>query len=167
MILNTLYTIIGKITQLWNSLFGWGLALFSFIVAWLGDSATSFACVGLAVVIDAIWGVAVSVKRGDFVLSHLLRETMNKLFIYSTTLCMVLFIERSINEDWYIATKIVCAIASSCELWSICANILIIKPNTPFIKLFRRYLAGEISKKIGITVEEFNKENEENERIKK
>ena len=155
MIINTILAISDKVTSLFNNILGWGMALFVVIASYLGESAMAFGAVGIAVVIDAMWGIIVAVKQNKFILSHLLRETMNKFFIYSTTLGVVLFIERSINEDWYLATRVVCAIATACELWSICANILIIKPNFPFIKLFRKYLVGEISRKIGIPVGEF------------
>lgn len=155
MILNTLISIYDKMALIFNSTFGWILAIFTFVVAYLGESAMAFAGVGIAIVMDAVWGIIVAIRNNKFILSLLLRETMNKMFIYVTTLAMVLFIERSLNEDWYIATRVVCAIASACELWSICANILIIKPNFPFIRLFRKYLVGEISKKIGISEDEF------------
>lgn len=144
-----------KIVVVAQNAFGWLLAVVALVAGYLGDSAMAFAGVGVAIVMDAVWGIIVAVKSKKFILSLLLRETVNKLFIYGTTLAMVLFIERSLNEDWYIATRVVCAIASACELWSICANILIIKPNFPFVKLFRRYLIGEISKKIGISEDEF------------
>ena len=155
MIINTILAICDKITSLFNNILGLGMALFMVIASYLGESAMAFGAVGLAVVLDAMWGIIVAVSQKKFILSHLLRETMNKFFIYSTTLGVVLFIERSINQDWYIATRVVCAIATSCELWSICANILIIKPNFPFIKLFKKYLVGEISRKIGISISEF------------
>ena len=155
MIVNTILAICDKITSLFNNILGLGMALFMVIASYLGESAMAFGAVGLAVVLDAMWGIIVAVSQKKFILSHLLRETMNKFFIYSTTLGVVLFIERSINQDWYIATRVVCAIATSCELWSICANILIIKPNFPFIKLFKKYLVGEISRKIGISISEF------------
>lgn len=158
MVQNTLISIIEKIGVVTQNIFGWMLGAMALVVGYLGDSAMAFAGVGIAIVMDAVWGIIVAVKSKKFILSLLLRETMNKMFIYGTTLAMVLFIERSLNEDWYIATRVVCAIASACELWSICANILIIKPNFPFVKLFRKYLVGEIAKKVGISEEEFTNE---------
>ena len=154
MITNTISAICEKLNTIANNSFGWVLTSLSLVASYLGDSLVAFTAIGVAIILDAIWGTIVSVKQGKFILSHLMRETMNKFLIYSTTLAMVLFIERSINQDWQIATRIVCAIAASCELWSICANILIIKPNFPFIKLFRRYLIGEISRKIGVSKSE-------------
>ena len=38
------------------------------------------------------------------------------------------------------------------------ASILIIHPEFPFIRLFRKYLKGEIENKIGITLNELEKQ---------
>lgn len=56
-------------------------------------------------------------------------------------------------------TAIISALASACELWSFSASILIIHPDFPFVKLFRKYLKGEIESKIGMTMDELEKKS--------
>lgn len=47
---------------------------------------------------------------------------------------------------------------SGVELWSIAANALIIQPDFPFLRLFKKFLTAEIGKKLSISASEVEKE---------
>ena len=50
--------------------------------------------------------------------------------------------------------RLVCTFAACCELWSAMANMLIVKPDFPFISLLRKSLAGEIANKLNLGKDE-------------
>lgn len=143
-----------KIPAVFNNIFGWVLAFCTGFVAWLGNEGVSLLIVLVAIGWDLVWGVAVAVKQRKFVLSRLLRETMVKVFIYIGTLLIVLVCERSLNENWGVITRVVAVVAACIELFSAAGNILIIKPNFVFIRLFKKYLIGEIAEKLNIGTDE-------------
>lgn len=145
-----------KIAHMFSTAGGWLLALAVGFVDFLGGEGTSFLVVGIAVLLDLVWGIAAAVKRGEYIFSEAARETFTKLFAYGSVLVAVLLIERLTHGGTFLATRVLCIIAASCELWSVCANILIVKPGFPFVRLFRKYLAGEISKKLNISTEEYD-----------
>ena len=76
-------------------------------------------------------------------------------------LILLLLIERMIHEQTLIATRLACVLAAASELWSVSANMLIIKPDMPFLKIFRLQLKGEIEKKIGLSTDTIFKEKED------
>lgn len=159
--------IVEKSSNLFSNVWGWIITLFVGFVNFLGDEKTAFLVVFIAIGFDLIWGMAAAVKRGEYILSEAIRETFTKTFAYGSVLVLVLLIEKLTHDGTFIATRVMCVIAASCELWSVCANILIVKPDFPFIRLFRKYLAGEISKKLNITTEEYNELMQERRARKK
>ena len=142
--------IIMKIPTVFGNLFGWLLAAATAFVAWLGSEGVSLLIVLAAVGWDLVWGVAVAVKQNKFVLSRLLRETITKVFIYIGTLLIVLVCERSLNDSWGVLTRVVAVVAACIELFSAAGNILIIKPDFVFVRLFKKYLVGEIAEKLNL-----------------
>lgn len=162
--------IMEKIWQVFTSFWGWVIALCVGFVDFLGDEKTAFLVVGIAIIFDLIWGITAAIKQGKYIFSEAGRNTFTKMFAYGSVLVLVLLIEQQTHDGTFLATRIMCVIAASCELWSVCANILIVKPSFPFIHLFRKYLAGEISKKLDISTEEYNElmqERRERKRAKK
>lgn len=162
---NCLERIVNKITLIFSSSGGWWAALLMSAISFLGPEKNAFIGLMLAVALDMVWGVAVSIKEGKFILSYLLRETILKILIYISVLFVALFIERSLDESLGIATRIICALAALCELWSACANILIICPRMPFIRVLKKYLSGEIASKINMSKDDvenvMNKKDEQ------
>lgn len=156
MLQQTFGKIIEKAGQLFSNVWGWLITIFVAFVNFLGDENTAFLVVFIAIGFDLIWGMAAAVKRGEYILYEAIRDTFTKTFAYGSVLVLILLIEKLTHDGTFIATRVMCVIAASCELWSVCANILIIKTDFPFIRLFRKYLAGEISKKLNITTEEYN-----------
>lgn len=145
---------IARIPTVFNNVFGWMLAVVTGFVAWLGDEGTSLLIVLVAIAWDLIWGVAAAVKNKKFILSHLLRETFYKVLVYIGSLLIILVCERSLNDSWGVLTRVVAVIAACIELFSAAGNILIIKPNFAFVRLFKKYLIGEIAEKLNIGTDE-------------
>ena len=131
-----------------NSVYGWFLTLMTAAFTFIQPEKWSFIVVGGAILADLVWGIAAAIKLKKFLLSKALRETVKKIGIYSFALVGVLAIEKITHaEGSFIAVKTIAVFASVCEFWSMSASMLIIKPNMPFLKLFRGQLKGEIASK--------------------
>lgn len=117
-----------------------------------------------AIMFDMIWGVAAARKRGKFMRSELLRDTVNKVAAYATALVMVMLIENLAFGSHEITNAegahtrflvdIVATIIAAVEFWSICGNILIVRPNAVFFRLLKLPLTGEIARKLKVSEDE-------------
>lgn len=132
----------------WGWLIGVGLAFLDYFA---GHSFVVF-LVAAATLIDAAWGIAVSLHNGSFTKSELARLTFVKLIVYGC----VLFI--FIGIDKMIASTITASVIGACivlvEFWSSCASMLILYPNFLFLRLLKKALTGEIASKLNMTEEE-------------
>ena len=111
--------------------------------------------VGLVVFVtlmDAVWGISVSIKHKKFALSELARLTIGKLAVYGCALLAFIGLDKMI--DMSLTTSFVGAAIVLVELWSASASMLILFPNFLFLKLFRKALTGEIASKLKIPEEE-------------
>lgn len=135
----------------------WGLIIVFFVSLWnfIQPEKYAFSIVFCTVMLDLFWGIIVAkfIKK-VYTTSEALRETLKKGSIYGTSLLTILAIERILHDQWFIGFKIACAIAASCELISVFALMLIVKPDMPFLKLFTSFLKGEISKKLNVNANE-------------
>lgn len=154
----TFFQILDLINRSFSTLYGWIIAFIMFIINILRPDWFAFSVVGIAILCDLIWGVAVSIKLKKFTLSKFLRVTVFKVNSYGFCLLIVVLIEKLLHEDGLIAVKLAAAIAAACEFWSMSASMLIINPDFPFVKLFRRQLKGEIASKTGRNVDDIFKE---------
>ena len=143
---------------------GWILAIISGYITWLADAKGAILLILICIFWDMGWGVAAAIKQHNFVLSHLLRETFWKIIVYVGSLSIILFAERTIGGDFNFTVKIVAVIGATVELFSSAGNILIIKPNFHFVRLFSKYLIGEIAQKMKKTEQEVQQmlNNEQN-----
>ena len=117
-----------------------------------------------AIMFDMIWGVAAARKRGKFMRSELLRDTVNKVAAYATALVMVMLIENLAFGSHQVLSNqgantrylvdIVATIIAAVEFWSICGNILIVYPNAVFFRLLKLPLTGEIARKLKVSEDE-------------
>lgn len=148
-----MYSKLGEIFSNGEGIGGWVvLTILSFITGY-----EMMLCLLLLVTImDAIWGVAVSVKQGQFVLSDLLRRTIVKLLSYLSIFLVLMCVEKILSING-IATAVVVSGIALTELWSTCGNILIIYPNLAFLRLMRPVLKGEIARKLNISEEQVEK----------
>lgn len=107
---------------------------------------------------DLYWGIRAALKQGKFGKSEVGRRTVDKITSYFSCLMAAYMIEHILFDNSIVITSAISALASACELWSFSASILIIHPEFPFIKLFRKYLIGEIESKMGLCMDELSKE---------
>lgn len=63
---------------------------------------------------------------------------------------LIYLIESHVIEDCVVTSKLAFSIISAVELWSIASNAIILMPNMPFLRIFRKYLGAEIAKKLEI-----------------
>lgn len=107
------------------------------------------------VIIDAVMGVLVAVKKGEYALSELLRNTGVKLMLYTLWFMAVHIFEKvTFDNTGMVSVMTSFVVASIVELISIAANGLILKPDFPFFRIMLKPLKGEIAKKLGITPED-------------
>ena len=160
--MDKMISIFAQVKLLFTTVYGWFLLTLTMIWEFIAPEKFSFALVLGAIGLDLIWGIIVAkyVKK-EYITSFALKETFKKLAIYGSSLFLILAIERTLHQEWFIGFRIACAIAASCELISVSASMLMVKPNMPFLKIFTFHLKGEISKKLGVNVDEcFNDEKQ-------
>lgn len=141
-----------------STAYGWLLVGLTAVFTFIQPESTTFAVVGFALLADLFWGIAAAVKLKKFFLSKAFRETVKKTAIYSFALVGVFAMEKIAHESGaFIAVKSLGIFAAVCEFWSMSASMLIVKPNMPFLRIFRKQLLGEIQAKMGknVNVEEF------------
>lgn len=147
-----------------NSTYGWFLAVMTACFTFIQPEIFSFYVVGFAVAADLIWGISAAIKMRKFLLSKAMRETVKKVGIYSFALGGALAIEKMTHGDGvFIIFRTLAIFAAVCEFWSMSASMLIIKPDMPFLKLFRGQLKGEIQSKLNknINIDEILKDEED------
>lgn len=117
------------------------------------------------VVIDAVFGISVSTKKnGKFcVLSSRLRDTLIKAAIYCGAIILFYLVECQIVDDWSLGAKVIFGIVAAVELLSIGANMLVLWPDLPILKLFSKVLELEIARKSGVDVLDVKKILKSNE----
>jgi hypothetical protein len=102
--------------------------------------------------IDAAWGIAVSVHQGKFTLSELARLTVAKIAVYGCALFVFIGLDKFIEST--ITASVVGAAIVLVEFWSSCASMLILYPNFLFLRLMKKVLIGEIASKLKISEDE-------------
>lgn len=117
--------------------------------AFLAPEAFTFTVVFVAIILDAIFGIMVAVKKGGFIFSKLGRVTSFKLFSYGAALLMVMLAEHLLHDTGLVGIKIAAAWALACEFWSMSASILILWPEAYFFRIMRVHLKGEMEAKLG------------------
>ena len=102
------------------------------------------------VIVDAYWGINNAIRAGRFVLSDLMRDTINKILAYMSVFLVLLGIEKVEGIESQICTTIIVGLIAATELWSISGNILIRHPNLLFFRLLKPALIGEIARKLHV-----------------
>lgn len=156
-----LASILGSINGLLSTVYGQLVLVLTSVLAFFQPEATCFYVVVGAVLADLFWGVVAAIKCKKFLLSTAFRETIKKFGIYAFTMVGVFCVEKILNNGGLVGIKIVAVVASACELWSMSASMLIVKPDMPFLKIFRLQLKGEIESKLGKNAETIITKNEE------
>ena len=141
----------------WGWVLGLGFALGNYFAA---HSFIIFLVVAVTL-IDAAWGIAVSIHCGRFTRSELGRLTIAKLAVYGCVIFVFVGLDKFIDST--LATSLVAAAIVLVEFWSSCASMLILFPNFLFLRLLKKALIGEIASKLKIPEEEVRKVLEEKE----
>lgn len=150
-ILNSIWL---KITTILSSIWGWLQGIIMFLIAYLFEIKGMFIVLALIIIFDFIFGLWASIKLKRDITSDKMRSTVIKTFIYLVVMSLSYAIETEIGWTDGISVKILFAIASCVEIYSLLANALIIHPTSPFLKLFKIIVSGEIAKKLLITKDE-------------
>lgn len=148
-LLTLIYNQTVTFTNLLTDFYGWVLALLGSLLAFMAPEKYAFTCVLVAILLDATFGVARSVKLGGFVLSKLGQQTVFKIISYGAALTMVFMLERLAHDGGAFGVKVAAGWAIACEFWSISASVLILWPDATFFKILRSHLRGEIASKLG------------------
>lgn len=116
--------------------------------------------------IDAVWGTTVSIKKGRFALSELMRQTVGKMAVYACAIFGMAGIDYYICSQtglqMTLSTAIVGIVIALAEIWSSTASMLILFPHFPVLRLLQKALTGEIARKLGVSEDEVRKSFESN-----
>lgn len=147
--------VIERVEFLLHTIFGWVCALGIVFLNYIAGHEFAVSLVVAVTIMDAAWGIAVSLKKGEFALSELMRLTIAKIAVYGCVLLTFVGLDKIIDVD--ITTSVVAMMIVLCELWSSCGSMLIIYPHMPFLRLLKKALTGEIASKLKIEPEEVEK----------
>lgn len=128
------------------------LATLGTVAAFFAPEAYTFMVVLIAIMLDAAFGITVSIRNGGFLLSKLARVTFFKIASYGAALVMVYLAERLLHDTGLVGIKVAAGLALACEFWSMSASILIIWPEAYFFRIMRVHLRGEMEAKLGTGV---------------
>ncbi len=149
-ILEKMITKLGAILQ---TLQGWVIALGLLLTEYFfADHATVVWLVLTVTLLDAVWGIAVSVSHGQFTLSELMRLTVAKIAVYGCALAVFIGLDKVTGTE--LGTDVVGSAIILCEGWSMCASMLILFPHIPVLQLLKKALTGEIATKLRINPED-------------
>lgn len=143
--------LVAKLGDILTTLAGWTCAGWILCLNFIAGYETAIVSVAVCVALDTAWGIAAQVKQHRFALSALGRERMlSKWALYATVLVMFIAIERMVGLESHLTVIIVSSLICLVEVWSMSGSALIINPEMPFLRLFRRALTGEIANKLKI-----------------
>ena len=142
-----------KLSAILQTVQGWAIAAGIFLGEYfLTDHAGVVWLVLAVTLLDAAWGIAVSVTHGQFTLSELMRLTVSKIAVYGCALAVFIGLDKITSSE--LCTDIVGSAIVLCEAWSMSASMLILFPHIPVLQLLRKALTGEIANKLRTTPEE-------------
>ena len=135
---------------MWGWLLCAALLVMNFIVGY--EKMVGFTV--MAIVLDAVWGIAASLVQKRFALSELARDTIAKLAVYGTAVFVFILIDKLTGLSGGLTTSIICIGIILVEMWSMSASMLICFPHMPFLNILKRALAGEIASKLNVKPED-------------
>ena len=142
-----------KLGAILQTLQGWVIAAGIFLAEYFfADHATVVWLVLTVTLLDAVWGIAVSVSHGQFTLSELMRLTVSKVAVYGCALAVFIGLDKVTGTE--LSTDIVGGAIILCEGWSMLGSMLIIYPHIPVLQLLKKALTGEIANKLRMSPED-------------
>lgn len=147
-----LYHLIQKLTNILQTGWGWAVGVMFFLMDYFaGHQFIVFLTVSVTLM-DAFWGIVVSIKNGRFTLSELARLTIAKLAVYGCALFVFVGLDKMSGTT--LTASLVGAAIVLVEFWSSCGSMLILFPQIPLLRLLKKALTGEIAAKLHISEEE-------------
>lgn len=156
MIVTILLRACQKLENIFSSVWGWILAICLFIGDYFAGHAFVTMLIVAVTLIDAVWGIALSIKRGRFALSELGRMTIAKLTVYGCAMFVFVGIDKQMHTN--ITASIIGTAIVLVEFWSSCGSMSILYPDFLFLRLMRRFLIGEIARKLNIPEDKVEEE---------
>lgn len=150
-LLTILASISSKLIAILGTLYGWAISIIVGLLAYFAGLKILFIILAAILFADLIFGIWSAKVQNKHLTSSKLRGTLIKGMVYGVIICLTYAVELSIGIGISIAYKVLFALASLVELYSVTANLLIIKPDMPFLKFFVGLVSGEIAQKLGIT----------------
>lgn len=137
-----------KLSGILHTVEGWVLAVALFFADYFGGH--SFVCFLVAAVtlMDAVFGIWVSLRHGQFALSELGRLTVDKVTVYGCALFVFVGLDKFAETQ--LSASVVGSMIVLVEFWSSLASMLILFPHIPLLKLLKKALTGEIASKLRI-----------------
>jgi len=145
------------------NLYGWLCIGMSSLFAFVKTDWQPFVIIMILIILDLGWGMAASIKNKAFVLSKLMINTIIKIGIYYCTMLAVSLVELMLHDNGMFSLIVITVVAGACELWSMSANMLIINPSMPFLRIFRLQLRGEIESKTNKNLKHILKDTDNTE----
>lgn len=146
--------VFNKLSAALSTAWGWVVCLGLIAANFLAGYETMVGFTVFAVVMDAAWGIASSVKQGRFTKSELMRESLSKLAVYGSVILLFILIDKLMDVSNGLSASVVCICIIQVELWSSAASMLICFPHMPFLKLLKQALVGEIASKLNVKPED-------------
>ena len=147
----------GKLTEALSTVWGWVLCLCLRAANFLTGYETMVGFTVAAVVMDAAWGIASSLKQGRFTKSELARDSLSKLAVYGSVILLFILIDKLLGVGGGLSTSVICVCVILVELWSTAASMIICFPHMPFLQLLKKALVGEIASKLNVKPEDVEK----------
>lgn len=144
-----------KLLGILQTVQGWVVAGLLFLLDFIAGHELAVGLVVAVTLMDAAWGIMVSIHRRKFALSELARLTIGKLAVYGCAMLVFIGLDKMIGMA--LTSSVIGAAITLVELWSASASMLILFPNFLFLKLLRKALTGEIASKLGVEPEEVEK----------
>lgn len=144
-----------KLLGILQTVQGWVAAGLLFLLDFIAGHELAVGLVVAVTLMDAAWGITVSIHRRKFALSELARLTIGKLAVYGCAMLVFIGLDKMIGMT--LTASVIGAAITLVELWSASASMLILFPNFLFLKLLRKALTGEIASKLGVEPEEVEK----------
>lgn len=139
---------------IFSTLWGWITLAASTLIIYLNPILGMFCVLGILVLLD--WLLACCVKRKYFV-SNKIWDTLLKLLFYIMIIGFIFTVEEIVALPVLILTPIIFTISALAEGWSCLANACILDKNNniPVLRIFKKLLTSEITKKTeGILTQE-------------
>jgi len=144
-----------KIALALTSTWGWVLSVPTFVISLFSSDAIFLTkIIWVALAFDFVFGTCTAVKTKRHILSQAVIVTAVKYSAYSALFWLVVFAEKGIGDTWLIASRSVFAFCMVAEIWSIIGHIAIINPSLIFVRLIRKFISGEVARKLNVSEEE-------------